>query len=744
MHPRAGLAGTATSSRQGTDVAEHRGRKHEASGVDTERGTAAPAAQEALAAGRYREAIRHYRALAQAEPADRWAEGLAQAYRGRALELEAKGMPREALAIWGNRWRRCPGALPDPEEIRLLLALDELGAALAAYRELAAAAPGQAAEVQPRLAARYLTAPEAFTELPSDDPVRSHGERAHAALTAYCAGEPRAAAEPLRAIPFRSPYRDFATLLKALLAYPEDPGHSERLLAGIDEASPFARAAAAARLALLPEAELVEALGAVDEPERRFATALRGWSAERYNLWAQLYRHSDEATALEARLSVLLERRAELGDRWHRQQLIRYAYHHLPEPLTGELKARLTAADRALLAAWQAERDRPDDPEAALRAWQRAIAALRAAGEPAAGSPQARRIAVIQRYLATALPLEHAGLAHEAEAALAESVALDPDYVPGHQLLSHHRRRQGQPQQAREAAEAALARWPQAPELLQEALEAAVEGQALEAAAGYAQRLLEHDPLNRQARTALYDALLARARSCAAAGEREAAHRALDEAAGWSGSGAGSEQIELARAVIDASHGAETQALRQAAQRHGDGLAGAFAVALEAERLGAGAEALLGQARLLPARARPGRADLLALCSALEQAAGEPPERLQRALAPLRRPLKRAAGLGELTLADYASACEALRAVAEHRLREAFAREALRRRLEAPLFILHALEARHPPEGEGRPTRRELDQLQRAFRSAQAADDKRTAHRLGTLLKRLVPAAGDA
>ncbi|MFP4130403.1 MAG: hypothetical protein ACLFSJ_06655, partial [Halorhodospira sp.] len=127
-----------------------------------------------------------------------------------------------------------------------------------------------------------------------------------------------------------------------------------------------------------------------------------------------------------------------------------------------------------------------------------------------------------------------------------------------------------------------------------------------------------------------------------------------------------------------------------------------------------------------------------------EQAAGEPPERLQRALAPLRRPLKRAAGLGGLTLADYASACEALRAVAEHRLREAFAREALRRRLEAPLFILHTLEARHPPGGEGRPTRRELDQLQRAFRGAQAADDKRTAHRLGTLLKRLVPAAGDA
>lgn len=725
-------------------MAEHPGLRHEAGVQGTARKAVAPDAHEALAAGRYREAIRSYRTLAQTEPASLWAEGLSRAYRGRALELEAKGMPREALAIWGNRRWRCPGALPDPEEIRLLLALGELDAALAAYRELVAAeAPELVAEAQSRLAAHYLAEPEALTALADEDPVRSHGERAQAALAAYCAGDLAAAAEHLGAIPFRSPYRDFAILLKALLAYPEDPERSERLLAGIDDASAFARAAAAARLALLPEAELVEALAAVDEPSRRFATALRGWSAERYALWARLYRHGDEAAALEARLSVLLEHRAELGDRWSRQQLIRYAYHHLPEPLDETLTARLTAADRALLAAWQTERDHPDDPEAALDAWQHVIATLRAAEEPTPGSSAALPIAVIQRYIATGLQLAHTGRAHEAEAALAESVALDPDYAPGHRLLIEHLRGQGRPQQAREAAEAALARWPQAPELLQAALEAALDEQALEAAAGYAQQLLERDPINRRARTALHDALIARARSCAAAGDPDEARRALAEAARWSDSSPAREQIERIRAVIDGSHerGGSPRAIREAAQRYGDGLAGAFAVALEAERLGASARAILDQGRLLPAGGPPARADLLALCSALEQAADAPAEQLERALAPFRRPLKRAARLKGLALADYATACEALRAVGEPGLREAFARAALRHRPEEPPFILHALEARHPPGRGRRATSREIDQLQRAFRRAQAMDDKRTAHRLGALIKRLVPAS---
>ncbi|MFP4146487.1 MAG: hypothetical protein ACLFSI_02100 [Halorhodospira sp.] len=711
---------------------------------DTDRVEVAAYAHEALAAGDYRAAIRYYRSLAHTEPPAAWAKGLEQAYRGRALELEAKGMPQEALAIWESRRWRCPGTLPTPEQIRLQLRLDAVEAALAGYHELLTA-EAQAAlrEVRPWLAARCLADPALLTAFATDDPVRSHGEHAQAALTAYCTGASEQAWAHLRRIPYRSPYRDLAILLKALLVQRQDPAVTMRLLARIDPTSPFARLAAAARLALQPEGDFVQALRTADEPSQRFAMALRGWPKARAELWRQLFgTDEEEDTPVEAQLNLLLEGSQQLDERWRRQQLIRYAYSYLQEPVDRALEAQLSEPERALLAAWQTERSHPEVPEAVHNAWQQVIESLRAPGEPSPGSRDALRIAIIQRHLASTLqqlaPEQDAAI----ERALADSVALDPGYRPGHRMLIAHYRRQGRLEQASLAAERALARWPASPELLQEALETALATSALETAAAYAQRLLSQDPLNRRARTALHGAFLAHARHHAATGAIEEATRRLDDAVRWADSPRAQAQVELTRDTLAVSQTRGSQQVRALAERHGGGLTGSLAVAMEAERLGLGAQRLLEQGRL-PQPAQDPRQDLLHLCTALQEIADdEPDERLGRALTPLRRGLKRMIRLRTLGVEDYAAICEALRAVHEHPLREAFAREASRHRLEDPRFIFHALEARHAPGSGRRPSSRELDQLQRAFRRARAMDDKRTAHRLGALIKRLVPEPG--
>ncbi|WP_144446057.1 hypothetical protein [Halorhodospira halophila] len=698
--------------------------------------TVEPYARQALADGRYREAIKHFRTLAQTEPEVVWAEGLADAYRGRALELTAKGMPREALAIWENREWRCPGALPEPEQISLLLELGEIDTAQSAYARLREAGACEAlSRARPHLAAYALVHPDSLRTLDPEDPVRADGETAQAALAAYCAGEDETAAGYLRAIPYRSPYRDWVTVLKALMSDPGQERAVERLLAGMDENSPFAPLADAVRLARLAEPELLPALTTVSEPVRRFATALRGWSAQRYRLWRELFSPEAPEQATDP-VTVLADWREDLGEDWSRQQRLRYALHH-PAVHAPEDADEF---ERALLQAWRTEAFHADDPGAILAAWQGVIEALRGAAEPTPGDRAALRIAAIQRHLVSDLHLLDTPLAAEAENALAESVALDPDHLPGHRLLIQRHRECGRPIQARRAMDQALARWPEDLGLLQEALEIALDGEDFEGAAVYAGRLLERDPINRRARAVLHEALLTRARSACTEDDPEAARAALDQADAWAESAPARAQLERLRAVVDASHGngAEARRLRDRATAEGDTLGSALALAVEAERAGQPAETVLTRSGLTPPK-RIERPALLELAQRMHEVAATTDDVPERALAPFAPTLRRAVRIKTLSLDDYAAVCEALRAVGQDELRDRFAREALRHRLEDPLFTVHSLEARYRQDGGGRPTSRELDQLRRAFRQARRDDDKRTAHRAGELIKRLVP-----
>lgn len=730
------------SGKQGVDVSEQlSSRQQQQPPLHTAHMTVEPYARQALAAGRYREAIKHYRTLAQTEPESTWAEGLAAAYRGRALELAAKGMPREALAIWENREWRCPGALPEPEQIRLLLELDEAEAAQAAYiRMCEAGATEPLSRARPHLAACYLAAPERLAELDPEDPVRADGDTALAALAAYCTGQDEVAAQHLRTIPYRSPYRDFVTVLKALMIEPEQQLSAERLLEGVDDSSPFAPLAEAARLARLPDPELLPALTRVDEPLRRFATALRGWSTQRYELWRELFR--PEAPQPDADLpAVLADWRSELGEQWSRRQRIRLAFQEVA--VHGRALVLPEEADefeQALLQAWCTECFQADDYTAVLAAWQAVIAALRADAEPVPGDQNALRIAAIQRRLASELGLLHTPLAAEAENALAESVTLDPDHLPGHRLLIQRHRDCGRIAQARRSVDQALARWPEDRSLLQEALELALHGEDFEGAADFARRILERDPINRRARTVLHDALLSRARSACAEGNPEAAHTALAQAETWADSAAAQAQLERLRTVVDATHGSGTKAHRWRARTLTDGrtLGHALALATEAELAGQPAATVLVQSGLNPPK-RIDRQQLRDLCEWIHEVAAEASGVLDRALGPFAPALRRAVRIRTLDLDDYAAVCEALRAAGQEELRGHFAREALRHRLEDPLFTVHNLEARYANEEAGRPTSRELDQLRRAFRQARRSDDKRTAHRAGVLIKRLIP-----
>ena len=150
------------------------------------------------------------------------------------------------------------------------------------------------AELRSMLAAMYIAGgPGLAEELSDDDPIIVHGVYARTSLTSWCNGDDPAASDALAKIPFRSPYRDWVLILKALMKWPADSTGAEVLLQRVPVGSAFSPLATAAGLALLPDSEFTDALARTGEATRRFAAVLRGWTQNRLNLWSELKRLGD-------------------------------------------------------------------------------------------------------------------------------------------------------------------------------------------------------------------------------------------------------------------------------------------------------------------------------------------------------------------------------------------------------------------------------------------------------------------
>lgn len=693
-------------------------------------------AQKALRSGHYREAVVQFKGLLKNEPKAEWREGLAAAYAGRARELEAKGMLKEALAIWENRRQLHPSDPLATEHVTLLLRLGQVEQAVQACGQALGTLDRQAAEgLRAHCAALHLFAGASLEGvLPADDPVVSHAGPARDALTAYCAGDDVAAEAALKCIPFRSPYRDWAQLLKALLRLPGK--EVSTLLDRIPADSPFAPLVQAARLALLSEADALAAMGQLGVAARRFAAVLRGWPERRLALWEALHREG-EAPAPRRLLRVMWEHRAELGEDWVRQHALRLLVHEYPRSLdwfqaTG--MGRLSGAEKTLVAAWHAEESR--NPWNITDAWLDAISVLRGTSDPAPDSDAALRLALMHRRLEERWHLLNGPgeLRHTVLKQLEQSLRFDPSDRPTYQRLIAYYRAQGQLKDARRLLDEALARWPEDVEVLGEALETSLAGNAFKKAAGFARRILAVDPINRQARDRLLEAHLSHARKQVHKDRHDLAHKELEDAMEWARDARAKARLDLVRGFVDlVEDEAQGQAaLRTAYQALGGDLAARLDLALEAERLRHSPEALI-KTLGLPKPGHPERAELMAWLHRIraELDAGQD---LPRAVLLYFEPMLKGGAKLDLSRPESESLCETLARLQLNEPRLTYARAALRRWPGEPLFELHAFEARHA--GRYWTARdQEVERLEEALERARAAGDMRTVHRIAGVLE---------
>lgn len=698
-------------------------------------------AAAALEAGKYRDAIALFKSFGKAGgERSQWEQGLIDAYRGRALELQAKGMDREALTIWQNREQVRPGQMPDPAYLALLFRLGHTGAAIEGYQRLAEdCAPEVLNSLRVQLAALCLAGVDCLESLPPDDPVRRDGAAARTALAAYCDGNDDHLALALRRIPFRSPYRDFATILKALLAIPEDPAAADSFLERVAADSPFSPLASAARLARLPEPAFLDALADSGAQCRAFALTLRGWPEERARLWKEM---SDKAVAQNPlRMGGVLRRlRTRLGQPWVRRKmrsllLLASEDRKRPDVLLAELHPLDISVAMALISEDQ------DGKWTTIRSWREVCAAIRdpLSSWPKPGSDDALRIALIQRRLATDLKMLASPLDSEVEEELEHSLRLDPDYLPGYRLLIKHYRGGGRLKDARRILALAQEHWPDDAEVLNDALEIALEGGAFKKASGLAQQILKRDPINRRARRSLWEAHVAHARKQWGKGLRERAFKELDAALPWADSSESRARTELLQSLYAfEARQVDAAALAQTCERVAAGVVGRFMLAQEAEAIGMTPRDLLKRARL--SRMPPlDRDSLLAIARQLREFGEHPTGMGFDAVQPFRSALKKAAGL-PLDRADFETLCETLRLAGEHRLSADYARAALKRWHEDPLFELFLCQAKWD-DPYGQPvSHADIERLEDAYERAKAEGDTRTAMRIDGLLLQLIPA----
>ncbi len=705
-------------------------------------------AQEDSAAGRYREAITGFKQLLKQEPSPARRLALADAYAGRARELAAKDMLKEALAIWENRAGLGEDIAFDPEHAALLLRMGRVEPVLDLFASGNTLAPPQRDRLRSLLAAAYLSGADLVVErLPADDPVVLHGASARAALTAYCAAEDAALQSALAAIPFRSPYRDWVRILKALQHLPDAPHEAAGLLAGLGEESAFRHLRQAAQLALLPEASFLEAIPDAGKTSVRFACTLRGWPQARIALWEELDRLGGDPRP-DTRLRFMNRHREALGTDWVRRRGLRLLLPGYPasrRQLAALGTGPLSKGETLLLAAWDAERR--EDLWGEQEHWKRYADHLIREGPE--GTPETEyglRIALaLRRCDQVADVLGHEAPSGDPEALdmlvagqLEESLTWDPDDRDTYLRLIGYYRRGKRRKDVRRLLEQARVRWPKDMQVLEAALDTAIESGAFKKAAGIAREILALDSINSGVRERLVAAHLAHARKQIPKGRPDLARKEVVQAGEWARSAHARTEIDLVAGLIALIEDAETGAptLRDLVERLGGGLAAHLALALAGQALSFSLPKLFKQVGL--GKPTPGgRDDLLAVLARLRtylDGGGE----ITGGLIPYLTKALTDALWHELSKSETEAACETLRRYGLQKARLDAAHAALKRWKGEPLFEFHAFEAKCP----GNPddcSDKDIERLEAALERAQEEGDTRTEQRIGKILIAIGP-----
>jgi hypothetical protein len=546
---------------------------------------------EALRAGKFKDAIEHFKKLVKQEPRPEWRAALSDAYIGRAKALAAKGMFKEAEIVLGNAVAS-DGTVKDPLFLlQCLIRQGQFQKALAhalSYVGVEAAAAMEAAELPELTAALFLiqtTKVEPSAQGPSARAKWFEAANAAlAALTAWIEGKSEAEIDPLLArIPMRSPFKALRLIVKSLLTAPHDYERARRLLDAVTAQSPFAPLRLAVEASFPAEPmELLETWSRASAEQRSFAAEAGGGQAAPSKLLSQLLEAENSGPA--ALFAFLLKHSVHLPEGRTRGACL---------DLLPCIPDRVAQFEKAFGPLRESERHRIFALSAeASEQWARAEkhwCAMAAEFEKDASREAKLSAGVVYRHLADLARREDAikgeGYGSDPIAFyLKASLNCDTECLPALLRLIDHHRHNGEDTEWHALTEDAARRFPEESAVLLQAIDSATARKAYKKAAGFARKLLTLDPISQPARQRMIDLQISHARKQMQGKRAGLAWKELSDAAQWERADSPDAGLRINQGLVGLrlDQGALAEArLREGVEVAGGGLSGWFRAALE-------------------------------------------------------------------------------------------------------------------------------------------------------------------
>ncbi len=697
-------------------------------------------AEAHFANARYREAIEVYKRLLKLEPQPQWQEALANAYLARGRELAAKGMHKEAAALWENMAHLCDTREGLDEYFTWLIRAGRQLRAAKLFAEAEATFQQSEAgrQVASLLAGLLLTGHDELQETPlTNERLQEHYELMKTAVSAYCQGDDASFQEKLKRIPFRSPYKDLRLVLQALTLLEIDPDGAKTLLDKVPATSPFRRFAWIVGTATLRGPDLLKIISELEPPELALATTLRGLDENKIRLITELQGLATKKAEPRPLFRFALDHSSDLGETAARRFCLSVLPTY-PEGIDGFQKrfGPLSDFERYRIAALNKEHR--DDTPLAEKFWQRSVDFLLSKPER---NNNRLAAALILRHLDKIIPSPPPSIFFGREepmpALLLRSLELDPQDKQTYLDVLARLQQIGKKKEHDRWLEKAVQHLPEDSDILLAAATGAQRRGAFKKASRYVQTLLKRDPINHPARNLLISLHLAHARKQIETSKYALAEKELKTALQAAREDEQRGAVELLQGMLDLrrGHDKEAVALLATGYRHcGEGLDADLRVLVEGRRLRI-KDAVVKKHHNQIQRAQRPEADkdeILRFFDLVNRYLADSVGFLADVVQPLSQPLKKATRL-DFSEKELRTLCDTLNAIDNYPLLNAYANAALERKMDHPVFVFYQVRAKT----HGNRNKLNIDDRARLMQALDAADDAEdyeTYHRIDEYL----------
>ncbi len=492
-------------------------------------------AKKALQNQHYREAIKFYKILIKKENNEEYRLGLTESYQGRANQLQAKGMFKEALVVWDNLFQLAPTDSFPLAYFSLLCQLNRYDEAIQRYVKQFKGDPKAQNQFifQEKIASLCIAGQwDLVQKLPDDDMVKKHSPYAKAALEDYCQGK-----QPdFKKIPFRSPFRDFASILKALILFKDDPERATKSIQRIDDKSAFSNLKKVALMAFSDDLKWLKESTEIQQ----FVATFKGWSQQRINL-AKLPLLHNQDNLISKLLNQIKKNKWHCHLDWLKitvRQLC-FAQDDLPYSFEFEQsQIKIERFDILLIKAWFYEIDFDNSIMEKVERWDAVIDELTSIKEDLSHKA-ALQVALIQKHIVSLIEKSQPEMLFEEDLSkeiigrlefLLQFYPKDKDTILKLVKLYREKKKLAK---ARKHLDFATRQWKDDADVLMATIETALASQAYKKAGRLTKQLLVLDPINTQAKQIMFDSSLAHTKKLIAKQSFDLAKKELENTNEW-------------------------------------------------------------------------------------------------------------------------------------------------------------------------------------------------------------------